>query len=125
MGTVKHFLSAALVLGLFGGFLAARDDKPKYTIEEVMEQAHKGKDALKNKAIEGKASKAEKEKLLELYMALGQNKPPMGDAKSWKEKTGALVSAAKAVVADEKDAGAKLKKAADCMACHKVHKGDD
>jgi hypothetical protein len=125
MGTVKHFLSAALVLGLFGGFLAARDDKPKFTIEEVMEQAHKGKDALIQKAAAGKASKDEKDKLVELYVALGQNKPPKGDAKSWKSKTDALLSAAKAVVADEKGAGPKLKMAANCMACHKVHKGDD
>jgi hypothetical protein len=125
MGTVKHFLSATLVLGLFGGFLVARDDKPKYTIEEVMEQAHKGKDALMQKASAGKASKDEKEKLVELYVALGQNKPPKGDAKSWKTKTDALLSAAKAVVADEKGAGQKLKMVANCMACHTVHKGDD
>jgi hypothetical protein len=124
----KHALAAALVVGLFGGlasFLAAREDKPKYTIEEVMEKAHKGKQSLLAKTVSGSASKEEKETLLAMYQALAQNKPPQGDAKSWKTKTDALVSAAKAVIANENGAPMKLKMAANCAACHKVHKGDD
>jgi hypothetical protein len=90
------------------------DDKPKYTIKEVM-KLHK--DKLHEKFQNGEASKEEKEKLLEAYEALVKNKPPKGDADSWKEKTEALV---KAVKDDDKDA---YKKAVSCGACHSAHKG--
>jgi hypothetical protein len=127
MRTFKYFMLATLVVVGFGlgVFPAAFEDKPKYTIPEVMKTAHAGKDALVKKAIAGTASKEEKEKLVELYTALSQNKPPKGDAKSWKDKTDALVSSAKGVLADEKGAVDKLKKASTCMACHDVHKADD
>jgi hypothetical protein len=104
--------------GLFG----AADDKPKYSIKEVMKGAHSGKPKLCEKVATGKASKEEKEQLVAYYTALTQNKPPMGDAGSWKEKTEALVAAAKACLADDKEGPAKLKKAVNCGACHGVHK---
>lgn len=110
--------AASVGLGLVG---AADDDKPKYTIKEVMKDAQKG--GLYKKVAEGKASKEEKEKLIEYYVALGKQKPPKGDDKSWKEKTEALLTAAKACAKDEKGAGEKLAKAADCMTCHSSHKG--
>jgi hypothetical protein len=128
MRSVKYFALAVLTLGLaagLGAYRAAFEDKPKYTIEEVMEKAHEGDKSLMKKIVAGKGSKEEKEQLLEMYVALTKNKPPKGDDKSWKEKTEALVAAAKAVLADEAGADAKLKKAATCAACHKVHKGDD
>ena len=43
----------------------------------------------------GEASAEEKKQLVELYEALAANKPPKGDEASWKEKTAALVAAAK------------------------------
>ena len=49
--------------------------------------------------------------------------PPKGDAESWKAKTAALKSAAEGVLKGEKGAEEALKKAANCAACHKVHKG--
>ena len=49
--------------------------------------------------------------------------PTKGDAESWKEKTGALVDAAKAVEEGKEGATKDLKKAMDCKACHTVHKG--
>jgi hypothetical protein len=89
-----------------------------------MEKAHDKDSGLYKKIVDGKATDAEKKELVILYTELGKNKPPKGDAKSWKDKTTALVSAAKEVV-DGKEAGVKdLKKAANCMGCHKVHKGD-
>jgi hypothetical protein len=131
MRFVKYAVPALLAVGLLAGLAltrAADDPKPKYTIKEVMQKAHKDdpdKDVVSifTKVQKGKASDDEKKQLVELYTALGQNKPPKGDADAWKAKTDALLVAAKEVV-DGKDAGVvDLKKAADCGACHSVHKG--
>jgi hypothetical protein len=103
--------------------VSGADDKPKYTIKEVMQKAHKG--PLLKKVLSGKASQDEKDELVIGYTALSLNKPPRGEAADWKEKTEALISAAKAVGKDDKDkqALAKLKKASNCKACHDQHKG--
>lgn len=113
----------AAVAWLTPGEVTAEDDAPKYTIEEIMEKAHTKK-GIYNKIIKGDGTKEEKKQLVELYVALGQNKPPKGDLKSWKEKTSAMLAAAKDLAAGKSGADAKLKKAADCMACHDVHKAD-
>jgi hypothetical protein len=110
---------AVLAVVVWGAYLTAA---PKYTIEEIMEQAHDEDNGIYQKVLADKATKEDKAKLLELYTELSQNKPKKGDAKSWKEKTTALIVAAKAVVANDKDAKDRLMKAANCMACHKLHK---
>jgi len=118
--------AAALLAVAFVGLtvLAAADDKPKYDIETIMEKAHDEDNGILQKVVAGKADATEKKTLVELYTELGKNKPPKGEAKSWKDKTTALVAAAKQV-ADGKDDGVKnLKKAADCKGCHSVHKKD-
>jgi hypothetical protein len=112
-------LAVALVAGL--AISKAADDKPKYTIKEVMKAAHAGDESLAKSVVTGKGSDDDKKKLVEYYSALGQNKPPKGDADSWKSKCDALLTAAKAV-ADGKDATTDLKKAMDCMACHSAHR---
>lgn len=122
-----RFGAAALLAVAFAGMtvLGAADDKPKYTIETIMGKAHgENNDKLLKKVISGKASAAEKKELLELYTELAKNKPPKGDAKGWKQKNDALVSAAKDAVAGKKEADRGLEKAADCMACHDAHKKD-
>jgi hypothetical protein len=116
METMKCMVPGA-VLFVFAGLLLANlraaDEKPKFTVKEVM-KLHKEK--LNEKFIKGEATKEEKEKLLEGYEALVKNKPPKGEEKDWKEKTEALV---KAVKADDKKA---YEKAVNCGACHKEHK---
>jgi len=95
--------------------------KDKLTIKEVMKKAHvppaKGEPSLLAKVTSGKASSEERKELVSLYQALAKNDPPKGEQDSWKEKTEALVKAAKANDADA------LKKASNCAACHKEHKG--
>ena len=114
--------TAAVSLTLVSGLSRAADDKkPKYTVKEVMKQAH-GKDGILKKVTGGSASKDDKDKLVEMYTALGENKPNKGEEKSWKEKCESLVEAAKAAQKDDKDAKSKLEKASNCMACHSVHK---
>jgi mono/diheme cytochrome c family protein len=72
---------------------------------------------------DGKATAEEKKQLVEFYVALAANKPPKGDEASWKEKTAALLAAAKDAEAGKEGAGAALTKAVNCMACHSAHKG--
>ena len=74
------------------------------------------KPALLKKVVDGKATKAEKAKLAEYLKKMVGLKPPEGNAASWKKKTQALVSAM------EKNDLNALKNAANCKACHNVHK---
>jgi len=109
-----------IAVSLAGG--AAEDEKPKFTIKQVMKGAHaKGK--LKDKVVAGTATAEEKKQLVECYTALAANKPPKGDEASWKEKTAALLAAAKDAEAGKEGAAAALTKAANCMGCHSAHKG--
>jgi hypothetical protein len=127
MRTVKYFLMAVLASGLavgLGVFGAADDAKPKYTIEEIMEKAHKGKPSLFKQVVSGKADVDQKKQLLEYYQALSQNKPEKGEIGDWKKRTGAMVGAAKDVVADKEGATGKLAKAVNCKGCHELHKGE-
>jgi surface antigen len=103
-----------LVLGVAGLGLA-REEKTDYTIKQVMKEAMKG--GLLNKVATGEGEKEDSDKLVALLKALASDKPPKGDPDSWKEKTSALLKAAK-----DGD-GKALKKAADCKACHAEHKG--
>ena len=77
-------------------------------IEEVMKKGFKAK--LHNDLA------ANKEVLAKYARWLAAYKPEKGDAASWKAKTGAIVAAIKA--GDQ----AGLNKAANCKACHNVHK---
>ncbi|HUG91241.1 MAG TPA: hypothetical protein VML55_10425 [Planctomycetaceae bacterium] len=125
-----RFILCAAVVGVFAVGIAvavpsaADDEKPKYSIKDVMGKAHKGgQDALVQRIIAGKGNDSEKKELVEYYTALGKNDPPKGEQKSWDDKTKALLDAAKEVQ-EGKDGGAdNLKKAANCMACHKEHRG--
>lgn len=116
-------LSLAFVTGGLISVLRAADEKsekPKYTIKEVMKEHKKG--ALKDKALDGTATAEEKKKLVEMYEAMGKDKPPRGDAANWKKLCDALVKAAKEVEAGKAEGVANLKKAVNCNECHKDHK---
>ena len=117
---------------LFGGVIAALSlllvmgendagEKAKHTIPQVMAKAMKG--GLCKKVASGKASDEEKEQLVELFTSLNKNTPPMGDAKDWQKKTGALLDAAKKAAKGDEKAAKSLGTLANCAACHKAHKG--
>ncbi len=122
----RGLLAMALAVGLFG-FVAFSASAytlkdPKYTIKQVMKAVEAGKGSVANKVASGKATAEEKDKMVEYAQALAENPCPKGDAESWKEKTKALVEAAKKVQKGEKGAVAEFKKANDCNTCHKPHK---
>jgi hypothetical protein len=131
MRTVKYFAMAMMTMGLLAGlgmFQAADPAKAKYTIEEVMEKAHKGgKKSLLGKVASGAADEKQKKQLLEYYEELAKNPAPQADkgsAADWKKRTGALVVAAKDVVGSKPGAANSLTKAANCKACHSIYKTD-
>ncbi len=109
-GAVCLFALALVIQSSVDG--AAGD---KITIKDVMKTAMKG--GLCKKVASGKASDDEKKELIKLFTGLSMTTPPKGDEAAWKEKTKALLDAAKA------DDGKALGKAANCAACHKEHKG--
>lgn len=111
--------SVALVLST-GTVDAQGKDEPKYTIKEVMKKAHVG--GLLKKVTGGKASAEEKEQLVELYVALCQNKAPKGEQAEWVARCKEIVAAAKGAAKGEEKAVAALGKATNCGACHKLHK---
>jgi len=120
---MKYLVASILSVVTFGLLLStneAGEAKPKFTIKEVMQKANKG--GLHKKVAGGMASDAEKQELVDLYVALNQNKPKKGEEKSWKEKTTALVDAAKAAQKGDATAGETLNKVNNCMACHKEFK---
>ena len=99
---------------------SADHHEPKHKIKDVMKKAFKG--GLVKKVQKGDASDEEKKTLHELLVSLSKNKPPKGEAESWKKLTTALVKAGKAAVDGDEKASDMLQAAAKCAACHKVHK---
>jgi hypothetical protein len=111
------FVSAVLALGVLLGTV-----QEAKSIKDVMAAAHKGKEAVVNKIRDGKGTDDEIKKVLALYEVMVKFKAPKGDEKSWTDKSGALLAAAKEL--SEKKAGAleKFKAASDCKGCHSLHK---
>ena len=119
--------SGALITGVLLTALtfAAGGEKPKYTIEEIMKNAHSGKNKLYMKLQQGTANDEEKSKLIDYYEELGKNKPPKGEAGDWEKRTSALLTAAKAAANGGAAERAAYKKAVNCTACHNAHKASE
>lgn len=114
---MRKWSAMALLVAFAGLSLAGADeDKPKYTIKEVMKEAHKS--GLYKKVAENKADQEEKEKLVDLYTSLPKNEPPKGDKQEWKKQTEAMLKAAKGALKDDKAEAKKLLKLVNCQKCH-------
>ena len=100
----------------------AATEKPKHTTAEIMKSLHKGNDSLGKKVQSGQGTKEDYAKLVEFYTSLPLNEPPEGSAASWKEKSTAVLEAAKALNDGKDGALAQYKKAVNCKACHDVHR---
>ena len=124
MRILRYVAPGALLLGLAAGLVSVRaDDAPKYTIKQVMDMAHKGKDSLYNKITKTTtATDDDKKKLVELYTALAADHPKMNDDDDWKTRTAAMVAAAQDVAAGKDGSIDTLKKAVACSDCHDVHR---
>ena len=126
---MKHPLRSIVVIGVSASLLAGvvsvrAEDKPKYSVKEVMKALHKGDDAIAKKVTKGEGTHEDFAKLVEYYKSLPLNEAPKGDATSWKEKTTALLKAAQALHEGKAGALEQYKTAVNCKACHSVHKPD-
>jgi hypothetical protein len=126
---MRHTLLFSTLLALVSmaalSAVAADDeaDKPKHSIKEVMTKAHKGDDkSLLKTIVAGKGSAEDKALLLELYQALGENKPPKGDQEDWMKRTDEMIAVATEVVDDKEGSTEKLGKTVNCGGCHELHK---
>ncbi len=120
---MRPFVLATVVTGtMMAAALLGAADKPtksKITIKTAMKDIKGG---LHTKVIEGKATAAEKTKLLGYAKALPSLKPPKGSKESWKKLTAALLKATTAAVEGKDGGTAALGKAINCKACHTPHK---
>jgi hypothetical protein len=126
---------AGLIVSILVVAVSAQDDKTP-TIKEVMGKLTKGPKSLTPTiAKELNADeptwddiKKQSKEFCTFAEALGKNKAPKGDAKSWTKLTDAYNDSAKelAEAADKMDKKAALtamkKLQGACMACHKAHK---
>jgi len=116
--------SVALTLTFLSASAADADNKESPT-KAFMKKYHKaprGTDPIAKRAQEGKATPQELKELAGGYHAMVKDKPPQGDAASWKEKTTKLAAAADALVKGEPGAPERYKEAVNCKACHEAHK---
>jgi cytochrome c556 len=120
-----HLPIAAIITALAASFAFAADETNP--IKDAMKYAHKapkGEKKINEKIVEGTVTDEELKKTLELYLAIGDTKPPKGDPADFKAKVAKLVAATEEVVAKKPDAAAHYKEAVNCKACHSEHKGD-
>ena len=120
--TILLTLTLSLSAGLAFRAVAEGDKKEEPLIGQVMKDHFKGDTSDIKKATKGELSKDEATKLLAALKSLSPAKPSKGDEASWKEKTAALVLAGEKLEKGDADAGAAVKAAANCKACHDVHR---
>ena len=120
---MKRVLMLTMTMGLVASLtvagLRAKEKAPSLTTKKVMTAVKEG---LLKHVLEETATAEQQQLLLEYVKALPGNKPPKGDAASWKTKTQELIKATKAVVKGRSGAIERLTKASNCKACHTPHK---
>ncbi len=116
----RTWVSLVALLAIVGTTLGFVAEDSKYTTKEVMNKAHKG--GLLKKVMDGKATDADKAKLVEYYEALPHNPAGKGDEAAYKKMCEAMVTAAKAAQKNENGWKIKLQKATNCKACHDTYK---
>lgn len=129
---MRQWIIAAAGVIVAAGFAAAHAEQSatavaaaaggKADIKQFMKDTHKGNDAMIKRATAGKASADEVRLLLEGYRAMAAATPPQGELDSWKTKTAALVAAAEKLAKSDAAGAPALKRAANCKACHEIHK---
>lgn len=89
-----------------------------------MKEGFKGKGSMAARIGDNTASQADKMRMVYLTQQLALNKAPKGDAASWELKTAKLNRAAIGIQDNLPDSLEVWRAAADCKACHSIHKPD-
>ncbi len=114
-------VTLALVVALSPNQAGEKKAEPKYKISEVMKKGMKG--GLAKKVAEGKATEAEKQELVDMFVSMHAHLPSRGERSAWEKMTTSLVEAARASQKGDEQAGKQLAKLINCSACHKEFKG--
>jgi hypothetical protein len=118
---------AALLL-ITGGAASAQQGKKKEPppakdpIKEIMLRTHKEKGALVFKVRDAESTDDENKKLLAEYQKMATLKPPLGDAKSWKNRTDNAIAALQDLVDKKSGAVERVRSATECSGCHNAHR---
>ncbi len=112
-----------LIISFALGYAASHANyfAPRHSIKQVMRKAHK--QGLLKDVLNGDANNEDRRELLSLYLDLAANTPPKGKPRSWRDKTTAIVNAARAVAEGDPRGTRALKNAVNCGSCHREHKG--
>ena len=118
----------AILFILGGGAASAQQGKKKdpppgnAPIKEIMLRTHKEKGALVFKVRDAESSDDENKKLLAEYQKLATFKPPVGDEKSWKNRTATAIAALQELVDKKSGAVERVRSATECSGCHNAHR---
>jgi hypothetical protein len=124
----------SLLVGLsLASSLSVADEPPAtgkpLSINQIMVRAHlrpqnrATRNHLDHKLIDGKATDAEKQELLDLYTQLTKLTPPKGDAEAFRKDAQSLVDAVQAIIDGKENGKDLLIKATDCKSCHAKYRG--
>lgn len=113
---------AALLLALLSPDALAQQQKGNRIINAMMERAHKGRDNIGSEVRNGSGTEEQVKKLLEEYRLIAAQKPAVGDLKSWKRRTDAVIAALSDLAAKKPGAVDRVYSATDCRACHEAHR---
>jgi len=113
-----------------GGSLVAQQSKKKppppapasgRPVKDIMDKTHKEKGALIFLVRDAENTEADLKALIDVYKQLNSLKPPTGDAKSWDNRTKAVLTALQEL-ADKKGSVEKVRSVTDCKGCHDAHR---
>lgn len=121
---------AVVLLLLAGASLDAQQGKKKkpsppaapQTIKSIMLGSHKEKGALVFRVRDAESTEADNKKLLEEYRTIAGMKPPLGDAKSWTNRTASAIAALQELVDKKPGAVERVRSATECSGCHNAHR---
>ena len=115
-----------LATGVLALLLAsqAADSKKWKTVKEVMEKTHKDIDGREPayEVREGRGTEADRKLILDAYKAMSFMKPPRGDEKAWKAKTGEIVSTISDMLAKKPGAEGRINGLMSCRGCHEGYR---
>lgn len=115
---------AVCVLATSTFVFAEGDDNPIKKAMQIAHKAPKGEKKISEKIVAGTATDDEVKATLDAYKAIGDTKPPKGDATAFKDKMVKLIAATEEVAAHKPGAPETYKEASNCKACHSEHKED-
>ena len=126
---MRYGAGILIAVFLVAGSLSAQDKKKKptpppapVTIKTMMLGSHKEKGALVFRVRDGESTDEDNKKLLEEYKMISVMKPPLGDMKSWTNRTTNAIRALQELVDKKSGAVERVRGATECSSCHNAHR---